>query len=61
MQYQSECRTALKSVVNLSKPFEKTFMDEGVSKLPYSKKKHKALTFTSQGFAMSKSFCNFRP
>ena len=27
MQYQSECRTALKSVVNLSKPFEKTFMD----------------------------------
>ena len=33
----------------------------GVSKLPYSKKNHKALTFTSQGFAMSKSCCNFRP
>ena len=27
MQYQSECRTVLKSVVNISKPFEKTFMD----------------------------------
>ena len=27
MQYQSECQTALKSVVNISKPFEKTFMD----------------------------------
>ena len=27
MQYQSECRTALKSVVNISKPFEKAFMD----------------------------------
>ncbi len=25
------------------------------------KKSHKALTFTSQGFAMSKSCCNFRP
>ena len=24
-------------------------------------KNHKALTFTSQGFAMSKSCCNFRP
>ena len=48
---------------------------EGVSKLSYSKKitkracqnslilkkSHKALTFTSQGFAMSKSCCNFRP
>ena len=33
----------------------------GVSKLPYSKKNHKALTFTSQGFAMSKSCCTFRP
>ncbi len=27
MQYQSECRMALKSVSNISKPFEKTFMD----------------------------------
>ena len=27
MQYQSECQMALKSVVNISKPFEKTFMD----------------------------------
>lgn len=27
MQYQSESRTALKSVVNISKPFEKAFMD----------------------------------
>lgn len=27
MQYQSECRSALKSVVNICKPFEKTFMD----------------------------------
>ena len=27
MQYQSECQSALKSVVNISKPFEKTFMD----------------------------------
>ncbi len=27
MQYQSECQTALKSVVNIYKPFEKTFMD----------------------------------
>ncbi len=27
MQYQSECRSALKSVVNIRKPFEKTFMD----------------------------------
>ena len=35
--------------------------DGGVSKLPYSKKNHKALTFTSQGFAMSKSCCTFRP
>ena len=34
---------------------------EGVSKLPDSLKNHKALTFTSQGFAMSKSCCNFRP
>ena len=24
-------------------------------------KNHKALTFTSQGFAMSKNCCNFRP
>ena len=32
-------------------------IDEGVSKLP---KTHKALTFPSQGFAMSKSFCTFR-
>lgn len=30
---------------------------EGVSKHP---KTHKALTFPSQGFAMSKSFCTFR-
>ena len=34
---------------------------EGVSKLPYYLKNHKALTFTSQGFAMSKSCCNVRP
>lgn len=27
MQYQSECQSALKSVVNIIKPFEKTFMD----------------------------------
>ena len=27
MQYQSECLSALKSVVNIQKPFEKTFMD----------------------------------
>ena len=27
MQYQSECQMALKSVVKISKPFEKTFMD----------------------------------
>ena len=27
MQYQSECLSALKSVVNVQKPFEKTFMD----------------------------------
>ena len=27
MQYQSECLSALKSVVNIHKPFEKTFMD----------------------------------
>ena len=27
IQYQSECQMALKSVVNISKPFEKTFMD----------------------------------
>lgn len=27
MQCQSECLTALKSVVNIHKPFEKTFMD----------------------------------
>ena len=27
MQYQSECLTALKSAVKISKPFEKTFMD----------------------------------
>lgn len=27
MQYQSECLSALKSVVNIRKPFEKTFMD----------------------------------
>lgn len=26
MQYQSECLSALKSVVNIHKPFEKTFM-----------------------------------
>lgn len=26
-QYQSECHKALKSVSNLSKPFEKVFMD----------------------------------
>ena len=27
MQYQSECLEALKSVANISKPFEKVFMD----------------------------------
>ena len=27
MQYQFECLSALKSVVNIQKPFEKTFMD----------------------------------
>ena len=27
MQYQSECLSALKSVVNIQKPFEKAFMD----------------------------------
>ena len=27
MQYQFECLSALKSVVNIHKPFEKTFMD----------------------------------
>ena len=27
MQYQFECLAALKSVVNIQKPFEKTFMD----------------------------------
>ena len=27
MQYQSECLSALKSVANIQKPFEKTFMD----------------------------------
>ena len=27
MQYQSECLSALRSVVNIHKPFEKTFMD----------------------------------
>ena len=27
MQYQSECLSALKSVVNIHKPFEKVFMD----------------------------------
>ena len=27
IQYQSECLSALKSVVNIHKPFEKTFMD----------------------------------
>ena len=27
MQYQSECLSALKSIVNIHKPFEKTFMD----------------------------------
>ncbi|MCS2462191.1 hypothetical protein NXV09_15795 [Parabacteroides distasonis] len=27
MQYQSECLSALKSVANIHKPFEKTFMD----------------------------------
>ena len=27
MQYQSECLSALKSVVNIQKPFEKSFMD----------------------------------
>ena len=33
---------------------------EGVSKRTLIKN-HKALTFPSQGFAMSKSFCTFRP
>ena len=28
---------------------------------PLNEKNHKALTFPSQGFAMSKSFCTFRP
>ena len=32
MQYQSECLSALKSVANIHKPFEKAFMDEDVSK-----------------------------
>ena len=27
MQYQSECLSALKSVANIHKPFEKAFMD----------------------------------
>lgn len=27
MQYQSECLSALKSVANIRKPFEKVFMD----------------------------------
>ena len=27
MQYQSECRNALESVVNISKSFQKVFMD----------------------------------
>ena len=27
MQYQSECLSALKSITNIHKPFEKTFMD----------------------------------
>ena len=27
MQYQSECLSALKSMANIHKPFEKTFMD----------------------------------
>ena len=27
MQYQSECRNALESVVNISKSFQKAFMD----------------------------------
>ena len=27
MQYQSECLSALKSVANIQKPFEKTFME----------------------------------
>ncbi len=27
MQYQSECLSALKSIANIHKPFEKTFMD----------------------------------
>ena len=40
---------------------ERTITLGGVSKLPYSKKNHKALTFTSQGFAMSKSCCTFGP
>ena len=33
----------------------------GRVKTPLFLKNHKALTFTSQGFAMSKSCCNFRP
>ena len=27
MQYQSECLSALKSIANIHKPFEKAFMD----------------------------------
>ena len=27
MQYQAECLSALKSIANIHKPFEKTFMD----------------------------------
>ena len=27
MQYQSECRNALESVINISKSFQKVFMD----------------------------------
>ncbi len=27
MQYQSECLSAIKSIANIHKPFEKTFMD----------------------------------
>ena len=33
----------------------------GCVKTPLFLKNHKALTFTSQGFAMSKICCNFRP
>ena len=33
----------------------------GCVKTPLFLKNHKALTFTSQGFAMSKNCCNFRP